>query len=107
MLKLFWKQTGWRPGVQRVNPGGDLEISRATRASIHDDGVVFLHLDTGILFQSNRVGARIWAGLERRENLQDIVTRISREYGVAAIHVEHDAKEFLAELEVAGFLSRG
>src|SRR5262245_922745 len=106
MLQLFRKQSGWCRGLNAVNPGCDLEISLATRASIHDDGVVFLHLETGILFQSNRVGARIWAGLERRENLQDIVIRISREYGVPAAHVEHDAKEFLAELEVAGFLSR-
>ena len=106
MLQLFRKQNGWRPGVQWVNLGCDFEISRAARASIHADGVVFLQLDTGILFQSNRIGARIWAGLERRENLQDIVIRIGREYGVPAVHVEHDAKEFLAELEVAGFLSR-
>jgi hypothetical protein len=76
-------------------------------ASAHPDGVVFLHVGKGAVFNSNRIGARIWRGLADREPLGAITAAIALEYGVKPDQVERDAAGFLADLEAQGFLTRG
>jgi hypothetical protein len=67
---------------------------------------VFLHARRGVVFTSNRIGARIWQGLVDQEAVETIVARISREADVGLDRVRQDATEFVAELETHGFLSR-
>jgi hypothetical protein len=76
-------------------------------ASAHPDGVVFLHVGKGAVFNSNRIGARIWKGLIDRESLGAMAARIACEYGVEPQQVERDAREFLTDLEAQGFLTLG
>jgi len=80
-------------------------ISPDVIASIHPDGVVFLHVGRGDVFSSNRIGARIWRGLTGREPLGAVTAGIAREYGVGQEQVQRDAAEFLADLDARGFLT--
>jgi len=76
------------------------------RASLQEDGVVFLHLRSGIVFRSNRVGAVIWKKLGRSQDLASIASEIGREYGIPAEQAARDAAGFVAQLEAQGFFVR-
>ena len=54
-------------------------ILPAGRASIHPDGAVFLNVERGVIFKSNRVGSRIWQGVLNQESLAAMAAQISRE----------------------------
>jgi hypothetical protein len=103
MLEYFNKKqpvpgSGPVEPVYRVSPNG--------RTSSHPDGVVFLHLETGVLFKANRVGALIWEGVLKDNTLETIALQISREFAVPASRVAQDTAGFLADLEAQGFLCR-
>jgi len=95
-----------QPPAGREKPGSAYSVSNCGRISLHSEGVVFLHLQTGVLFKANRIGARIWEGVLRRDSPETISAAISREYEVPASQVAQDTIGFLAELEAHGFLCR-
>lgn len=76
----------------------------AVAASIHDRGVLLLHVPSGMLFTSNRVGARIWEHLERNTPARAIAEALSREYRVAFDTAMTSTKRFLAELAAHGLI---
>ena len=79
---------------------------RRGRISLTSEGAVFLHVETGTVFRSNRIGARIWQGVLDGRNQEAIADEISREYGAPREQVAQDTAQFLTELESAGFLAR-
>lgn len=81
-------------------------ISPDAKVSLEPNGAAFLHARTGVLFTSNRIGARIWQGLLEHESLDAIAARISQDHGVRREQARQDAEEFIADLETHGFLSR-
>jgi hypothetical protein len=87
---------------------GDIRFSLSpdARASVRGDGVVFLDVNSGSVFTSNRIGARIWRGLLEHEGMDAIAANISHEYAVPRQQVEEDAAGFIADLEAAGLLAR-
>jgi hypothetical protein len=87
--------------------GEEIAISPDVISSVHADGVVFLHIGSGAVFNSNPVGARIWQGLADRKPLAAVVSAIAQEFGVEPAQVGRDAANFLADLEAQGFLTRG
>ena len=93
--------------ARKRSAGAGFAISSDAIASAHPDGLVFLHVGRGEVFNSNRIAARIWRGLVDREPLGAVTAGIAREYGVEQEQVERDAKEFLTDLEAQGFLTRG
>jgi hypothetical protein len=94
------------PGPRRTSEGDPIVISSDARVSLGQNGAVFLHARSGIVFTSNHVGAQIWQGLLDCEGAEAISARISREAGVPHDLVRQDTVEFVAELETQGFLSR-
>lgn len=64
----------------------------AVTAVHHDDGIVFLDAESGMLFASNRVGADIWAALHRERTPLEIAEEISSLYDIphskACAHVD-------------------
>ena len=74
-------------------------VNRNVASSIHDNGIVLLHIANGQMFASNPTGARIWRGVEERQSMEMIVSDISNDYQIdwstACGHVER----FLVELE--------
>jgi hypothetical protein len=103
----FWMRARLIPGSRRTSEGNPIVISADARVSLGQDGAVFLHARSGVVFTSNRAGARIWQGLLDREGVEAIAASISRDAGVPHDLVRRDTAEFVAELETQGFLSRG
>jgi hypothetical protein len=91
---------------ERSSEGNPVMISSDARVSLDENGAVFLHARSGIVFTSNRIGARIWQGLLDREGVEAIASRISQEACMPHDLVRRDTAEFIAELETQGFLSR-
>jgi hypothetical protein len=83
-----------------------LEVTPGVHASAHDDGIVFLHIATGRVFQSNRIGAAIWRGVSQGRTSDSIAAEIGAEYAVPTDDVARHTASFLAELEQQGFVTR-
>ncbi|HEY2017548.1 MAG TPA: PqqD family protein [Bryobacteraceae bacterium] len=79
-------------------------VSPDVRASLHEDGVVFLQLQSGAVFRSNRIGADIWKGLMDKQDLLTIASRIASESSVSPELVGQDVAQFVAQLKSNGFL---
>jgi hypothetical protein len=84
-----------------------ITLNQGVAASIHDDGIVILHVPSGRIFTSNQTGARVWQYLEQQLPLQAIATEISREYEIDRVTAQEDTARFLAELERNGLTERG
>lgn len=88
-------------------PAGDrLTISADARVAVEPEGAVFIHTRSGVVFTSNRLGARIWRGLEESESVETVARRISGETEVSYTQVCKDTTEFVADLERHGFVRR-
>ena len=75
-----------------------LTVNPEVAASIHDSGIVILHIGNGRLYASNGTGARIWRGVEEQLSLEAIADEISDEYQIARATAREDVVRFLAEL---------
>jgi hypothetical protein len=104
MMNLFRSAPGRHeaesglPGLLMFHAAPDV------KASVHPDGVVLIHLGTGTVFSSNRVGAIIWQGATERRSLDEVAASISGEFDIPRQTVQQDAAEFLAQLEAEGLL---
>jgi hypothetical protein len=105
-FKRIRNRRRFAPEAERNGEGGPIVISPDAKVSLDPNGAAFLHARSGVLFTSNRVGARIWQGLMERESVEAIAARISREYVIERDQTRRDTLEFVAELETRGFLSR-
>ena len=102
MFRFF--QRARRTEERKVS--GPFTVSAAGRISLTSEGAVFLHVETGTVFRSNRIGAHIWQGVLDGRNQEAIADEISHEYGVPREQVGKHTAQFLTELESAGFLAR-
>lgn len=74
-------------------------VNPEASASVHDDGIVILHLGSGRMYSSNSAGARIWGAIERKLSLEAIAEEISSACQIAVTTAREHAVRFLAELE--------
>jgi hypothetical protein len=84
-----------------------LTVNPEAAASIHDDGIVILHVGKGRLFGANATGARIWRAIERELPLEAIAEEISSAYRVPQATAQEHTVRFLAELERHALIQRG
>ena len=75
-------------------------VSPEATASVHDEGVVILHLGNGRFYTCNGTGARIWRAIEQRLSLEAIAQEISSAYEIALNTARQHTVRFLAELEL-------
>lgn len=94
------------PMVNQTCPEG-FRLNPGVTRSIHDGGLVILHVPSGRMFTSNQAGARIWQCLEQRLPLEAIAAEISRHYGVDRGKAREDVACFLADLDRNGLAERG
>lgn len=108
LLTSFKTKARLAPRVRNAETGPAKSVipSPDVRASLQEDGVVFLNLRSGIVFRSNRIGAAIWKGLGGRREPAAIASEIGREYGVRAEQAMRDTAAFIAQLEAQGFVTR-
>ena len=76
-----------------------LTVNPEAAVSFHDDGIVILHTSRGCLFTANRIGARIWRGVEQQRSLERIAEEISGEYQIALTTAREHTDHFLAQLQ--------
>jgi hypothetical protein len=76
-----------------------LTVNPEAVASIHESGIVILHIGNGRLYASNGTGARIWRGIEEQLSLAAIADEISEAYQIARATAREHVVHFLAELE--------
>jgi hypothetical protein len=81
-------------------------VGSEAAASIHDDGIVILHIRKGCLFTANRTGARIWCCIEQQLPFEAIAEKISSEYQIARTIAREHTAHFLAELERHSLIER-
>ncbi len=95
-------------GARQITDDNSASVipSPEVRASLQENGVVFLHQRSGTVFRSNRIGAAIWKGLVNRHDIATIVSQIGLEYGIPTAQAARDAAGFVSQLEAQGFLVR-
>jgi len=75
-------------------------------SSVHENGVVLLHVCTGQMFASNSTGARIWSRLKERQSTETIVSDISADYQIDWATARGHVARFLTELEQQKLIQR-
>ena len=75
-------------------------VSPEATASIHDDGIVILHLGNGGFYTCNGTGASIWRAIDRKLSLEAIAEEISNAYEIALTTARQHTVRFLAQLEL-------
>src|SRR3954447_4678944 len=83
-----------------------LAIASGVKASVHKDGVVFLHSSRGVVFSTNRVGATIWQGVCDGRTMDEISSAVAREFDGSPDAVRSDTESFIADLLSEGILDR-
>ena len=81
-------------------------VSPEATASVHDDGVVILHLGNGRFYTCNGAGARIWRALEQRLSLEAIAQEISSAYEISLNTARQHTVRFLAQLELHALIQQ-
>lgn len=75
-------------------------------ASIHDEGIVILHLGSGKVYSSNETGASIWRRVEQQLPLETITEHLSTEYRIALSTSRKHVAAFLNEMEQHELIQR-
>jgi hypothetical protein len=83
-----------------------MNTATAIRTISTEAGAVLQNTCNGAAFSTNAVGARIWKDLAKGLPADEIVNRISSEFGVEREQVCKDVAEFLQRLKQAGLLQQ-
>ena len=75
-------------------------------ASIHENGIVILHLGNGRVYAANETGARIWSRIQQQAGFDTIADEISSEYQIGRTTACEHVVGFLAELERHSLIQR-
>ena len=81
-------------------------IASAVKASLHENGIVFLQSSKGTVFSANRVAASIWQGICDGRTVDEISSAVSREFDAPPDTVRRDTAAFIADLVSEGILDR-
>jgi len=75
-------------------------------SSVHENGIVLLHIGSGQMFASNVTGARIWSGLKGRQSTETIISEISADYQIDLATARGHVERFLIKLEQQKLIQR-
>jgi len=87
-------------------PDLSFTVNPDATASVHDNGIVILHVRTGCLYTSNRIGSCIWRGIERQMALEEVAKEISDTYQIARSTAKEHTVRFVGELERHALIQR-
>src|SRR5204863_3974099 len=62
-----------------------------------EDSLLLLHLDSGVFFELDDVGARMWQLLRERGDVDAIVPKLLEEYDVEEARLRRDLSRLVAE----------
>jgi len=81
-----------------------MRASRHVRATISEDGVVFMDVRAGLILSANRTGARVWQGLLAGDTPGSIADALSAAYDIEADAARADVDRFVRALLDRGIL---
>ena len=79
-------------------------VAPGVLSSAFDEGFVILNPDTGIYYELDQVGARIWESLKRPVSVGSIAERITADYDVDRARCERDIRALLRHLLAKGLV---
>jgi len=83
-----------------------MKATRAVRTVFTEMGAVLQNTDSGATFSINLVGSTIWRHLTTGLTRDEIVARLSFDFGMAKDRVSSDVDKFLRSLEQKGLLQQ-
>ena len=81
-----------------------MHASTHVRATISEDGVVFMDVRAGLILSANSTGARVWQGLLAGETPDSIAEALSTAYATDLVGVRADVDCFVQALLDKGIL---
>ena len=79
---------------------------RVTFRRVRDE-MALLHLDTGVYFGLDSIGARMWELLAEHGHLQVVADQMEREYDVAPQQLRDELLRLTEELKAKGLIEVG
>ena len=73
-------------------------VSNRQVACVVGGEAVILHLDDGVYYSLNPVGARVWDLLQQPRTTEELVARVTEEFDVAAERCLLDVEELISAL---------
>jgi hypothetical protein len=92
-------KTGEEQIMQGQMSDFNFTVNPEVASSVHDNGIVLLHVASGHLYTSNSTGARIWRGLEEHLSPETIADEINDEYQIGRTMAQEHVQCFIAELQ--------
>lgn len=85
-------------GTVSSTPPNFVASSRQVACSVGGEAVI-LHLDDGIYYSLNAVGALVWSLLQEPRTQEELVTRVREEFDVGEERCRSDIEELLGALK--------
>jgi hypothetical protein len=83
-----------------------VNTAKTVRVVFTEEGAVLQNTDNGATFTINSMGANIWRQLINGATRNEIVERVSTDFGAKRDEVCRDVDGFLTELEQKGLLQK-
>jgi len=86
---------------------GSFQPRRAERVIVEtiEEQTVLLHVDSGMYFALNDVGARVWDLCDGDHAVDAIVATLAEEYDAPAGEIRSDVEELLTEMRAGALLA--
>ncbi|MGC1105468.1 MAG: PqqD family protein [Candidatus Acidiferrales bacterium] len=78
--------------------------SKHVRYAATDQGVVFMNVANGAIFQSNPIGRMIWTRIKEDTPVSVIVDEIVERYGASRQEVDRDVHGYIEALKSNGLI---
>lgn len=91
---------------QELEPQTRLARNPAILFNDFDDGIMMMDIDSGLYFDVDAIGGRIWSLLEEPATLDAICASLAEDYEVDPATCAHETMEFLGELLEKGLIQR-
>jgi hypothetical protein len=79
-------------------------VANDVRSTVSENGLVLLHIGSGLVFTANQTGARIWSEITQGACPATVGRGLSREYGAPIEQTTRDVAQFVSELVARGLL---
>ena len=93
--------------MAKPNTVSNYSIIRATQDQVSSDlagEAVILHLNSGVYYGVNEVGARIWNSIQQQKTVNDLQGMLLEEYEVEPEQLRSDTLPLLQKLAAEGLI---
>lgn len=87
-----------------IDPQTTISRNPAILFNDFDDGIMMMDIDSGLYFDVDSIGARIWSLLDQPATLADLCAALADEYDVDPVTCLDQTSEFVSELAEKGLV---